>query len=257
MSDWNSAQYLKFKNERTQPSVDLIARIGLETPADIIDIGCGPGNSTEQLKLRYPSADIIGADNSPDMIKTAQMKYEDMKFILCDAANDLNSLGKKFDIVFSNACIQWIPEHEKLIPEMLSLLKPDGILAVQTPMNYNEPIHIIIDETVKSAKWRSKFPNPRIFHNLSPEGYFDLLSEHSSDFTMWETVYYHKMRSHSDIMEWYKGTGLRPYLNALSDAEKEEFEDDIFRRVEKAYPVQKNGEIIFRFPRLFFTAQKI
>lgn len=253
---WNSEQYLKFKAERTQPAIDLANRITVRAPTDIIDIGCGPGNSTEILKKRYPNAAVVGADNSENMLEAAREKYPDIEFILCDASNDLNSIDRKFDIVFSNACIQWVPDHHKLLREMMSLLKEGGELAVQIPMNYDEPIHKIIGETASSEKWRDKFNDPRHFYTLTPEKYYDILSEISSDFSMWQTTYFHRMKSHSNIMEWYKSTGLRPYLETLSPADKEEFEKDIFTEVEKAYPKQANGEIIFRFPRLFFKAVK-
>lgn len=253
---WNSEQYLKFKAERTQPAIDLANRITVRSPTDIVDIGCGPGNSTEILKKRYPNAAVVGADNSENMLEAARQKYPNIEFILCDASNDLNGIGRKFDIVFSNACIQWVPDHHKLLREMMSLLKEGGELAVQIPMNYDEPIHKIIGETASSEKWRDKFNDPRHFYTLTPEKYYDILSEISSDFSMWQTAYFHRMKSHSNIMEWYKSTGLRPYLETLSPADKEEFEKDIFTEVEKAYPKQANGEIIFRFPRLFFKAVK-
>lgn len=253
---WDSKQYLKFQKERTQPSVDLADRLTVQSPERIIDIGCGPGNSTAVLKKRYPNAEIIGADNSENMISAAKEKYPDIEFLLCDASKDLGNITGKFDIVFSNACIQWVPDHPKLLREMLSLLKEGGELAVQVPMNFDQPIHKIINETVRSEKWREVFSEPRIFHTLAPEKYYDILAEISSDFEMWQTVYFHRMKSHSDIIEWYRSTGLRPYLEALSPADKEKFERDIFAEVEKAYPKQANGEIIFRFPRLFFKAVK-
>lgn len=253
---WDSKQYLKFQKERTQPSIDLADRLTVQSPERIIDIGCGPGNSTAVLKKRYPDAEVIGADNSENMISEAKEKYPDIEFLLCDASKDLENITGKFDIVFSNACIQWVPDHPKLLREMLSLLKEGGELAVQVPMNYNEPIHKIINETVRSEKWREFFSKPRIFYTLAPEKYYDILSEFSSDFEMWQTAYFHRMKSHYDIIEWYRSTGLRPYLESLSPADKEEFERDILAKIEKAYPKQANGEIIFRFPRLFFKAVK-
>ena len=154
---WNSEQYLKFKTERTQPAIDLASRIPVQSPADIIDIGCGPGNSTDILKKRYPNAAVVGADNSENMLEAARGNYTDIEFILCDASKELKNIGRKFDVVFSNACIQWVPDHPKLLREMMSLLKEGGALAVQIPMNYDEPIHRIIGEAVKSEKWRDKF----------------------------------------------------------------------------------------------------
>lgn len=190
------------------------------------------------------------------MIEAARAQHPAIRFMPCDASKDLRLLDKDYDIVFSNACIQWIPDHNTLLKNMMSLLKPGGIMAVQTPMNYEEPIHLIIRQVSASAKWASKFGNPRIFYNLTPGEYYDLLSELASDFCVWQTTYFHKMKSHSDIMEWYRATGLRPYLNVLSESDKPDFEKDIYHELIRAYPKQKNGEIIFRFPRFFFTATK-
>ncbi|MGN0114516.1 MAG: methyltransferase domain-containing protein [Acutalibacteraceae bacterium] len=255
MPQWNADKYSEFINERTQPAIDLANRISLDNPKKIIDIGCGPGNSTRVLANRFFGAHIVGADNSQDMIDKAKGQNPDLDFMIFDASGDFSKFGE-YDIVFSNACIQWIPNHSSLIKNMMSVLKVGGVLAVQTPMNYNEPIHIIIKELAASEKWKNKIKNPRIFYNLTQNEYFDILSELASDFTMWETVYCHRMPSHSSIMEWYKGTGLRPYLQALSDTDAADFESDVYSEVVKAYPIQANGEIIFRFPRFFFTAIK-
>lgn len=256
MPEWNAKQYTKFIKERTQPAIDLANRIKLPEPNEIIDIGCGPGNSTRVLYEKFPFAHIIGADNSENMLELAKANNPELDFKLFDANADFDSLEQKFDIVFSNACIQWVPDHKKLIPKMMSILKDGGILAVQIPMNYKEPIHMIISEVVSSAKWKDKFSQPRIFYNLTQSDYFDLLSDISSDFSIWETSYCHIMPSHDSIMEWYKGTGLRPYLSALNETDAKNFESEIYSKVVKAYPAQSNGEIIFRFPRFFFTAAK-
>ncbi|MCM1579533.1 MAG: methyltransferase domain-containing protein [Ruminococcus sp.] len=253
---WDPGQYLKFRKERTQPSADLINRIKLSEPKRVIDIGCGPGNSTKMLRKRYPKAKITGIDNSEEMIKTASKNHPDISFSLCDASKELSAIGEKFDIVFSNACIQWIPDHNKLLREMYGLLNEGGVMAVQVPMNFSEPIHRIISERVNSEKWQSTLSGTRIFHTLSPEEYYGILAEISENFSMWQTVYFHRMRSHSDIMEWYKGTGLRPYLDRLDKREAAEFEGEILERINEEYPVLDCGEIIFKFPRLFFTAEK-
>lgn len=257
MPDWNATQYLKFDRERTRPARDLASRIEFGEPKNILDVGCGPGNSTEVLAQRFPSARILGIDRSPNMIAAARMRIEQfpqMRFEVCDAGTELKQLPADFDVVFSNACIQWIPGHAALLPAMLSRLRPDGILAVQTPMNYDEPIHKIIMETVTGAKWISRFQHPRIFYNLTPDEYYDILAKNAASFNVWQTTYFHTMRSHADILEWYRGTGLRPYLEALPEAETEPFENEILKKLTASYTVQKNGDIIFRFPRFFFTA---
>lgn len=252
--NWNAAQYLKFMRERTQPAVDLANRILLEHPVKIIDIGCGPGNSTQVLSDRFPGASILGIDSSENMIQSARNEHPGMEFRLIDAGSDLTELGTDYDIVFSNACIQWIPNHPALLRSLMSLLRPGGILAVQTPMNYQEPIHQIIQEVSGSQLWKPYFPNPRIFHNLTQEEYFDLLSELSADFALWQTTYFHIMKSHQDILEWYRSTGLKPYLDVLPEDLKDAFETEIMEQVKLRYPVQGNGSILFRFPRFFFTA---
>lgn len=256
MTDWSANQYTKFIKERTQPAIDLANKITLSNPRKIIDIGCGPGNSTRVLADKFNDAYIVGADNSQNMLDKAKSLNPDLNFMLFDASRDFTDIKERFDVVFSNACIQWIPNHRELIKNMMGILNDGGMLAVQTPMNYQEPIHLIIGELIKSRKWKNKFANPRLFYNLTQGEYFDLLSEVTDDFSIWETVYCHRMPSHESIIEWYKGTGLRPYLNELSEHEAEEFEREVYNEVVKAYPIQSNGEIIFRFPRFFFTATK-
>lgn len=256
MADWNSTQYLKFKKERTQPAMDLAAKIDLTSPCAVIDIGCGPGNSTVVLKNRFPDAEILGVDYSRNMIECATSNNTDISFRQLDVSQDDWQLDKKFDVAFSNACIQWVPNHRKLLPKIMDILNDGGQMAVQIPMNDNEPIHKIIGQISGSEKWRKMFPNPRIFHTLTVEEYYDILSDISSDFKIWLTVYCHRMTSHENIIEWYKSTGLKPYLDVLDDDKRAMFLEDVFDEVKKQYAVQKNGEIIFRFPRLFFVATK-
>ena len=256
MAEWDSRQYAKFLKERTQPSIDLAARITGVEPAEIIDIGCGPGNSTQVLKERFPSAHIIGADNSENMIISAREKHPELDFMTLDASGDMSALNGKFDVVFSNACIQWVPLHEQLLPKMFALLRCGGVMAVQIPMNYDEPIHQIIGRLTNGEKWGSRFPDPRIFYTKTQSEYFDILSGITDDFELWKTTYLHRMGSHDDIIEWYKGTGLRPYLAQLNEAEGAEFISELLAELKQAYPVQKNGEIIFAFPRFFFIARK-
>ena len=256
MHKWDANQYLKFEQERTQPAVDLVNRIEHKASSTILDVGCGPGNSTQVLFTRFPHADILGIDNSETMIAAAKAAHPHLSFSLCDASVGLHTLGRTFDLIFSNACLQWIPDHPALINTLFGLLNPGGCLAVQIPMNYNEPIHKIIAAVSTSEKWDAKFPQPRVFYTLSPEQYFDLLVDLTPDFKVWSTTYFHRMRSHHDILEWYRGTGLKPYLAALNSTDCKEFEADIYAEIVKTYLPQRNGEIIFRFPRLFFTAQK-
>ncbi len=256
MSEWSPKQYLKFGNDRTQPAIDLVNRINVENPKKILDVGSGPGNSTKVLYDFFPNAKIIGIDNSLSMVEKAKEKYPNLEFMICDANKDLSKLDRDFDIVFSNACIQWIPNHKKLLKEMMSLLNVGGMLAIQIPMNGEAELYKIIANVVDNPKWG--FNNVELEHNeiLKPYEYFDILASISSDFSMWETMYYQRMKSHQDLVEWVKSTKIRPYLNYLDDEKKIVFENEILEQVKQKYMIQENGEIIFEFRRLFFIATK-
>ena len=256
MTQWDSALYLKYEQERTQPSRDLAARLPQKGVARVLDVGCGPGNSTHVLRRHYPGAYVLGVDGSEDMVGRARQTYPQENWQVCKAPDGFRRLPHDFDVVFSNACIQWIPSHHTLVPAMMELIRPGGMLAVQVPMNFHEPVHRIIEAVVHSAKWNGSFSEKRIFHTLAPEEYYALLSGISSNVFLWQTTYYHIMDSVEDILDWYRGTGLRPYLEQLGPDEKDSFEGDIRRLLGESYPAQKNGKIIFRFPRFFFTAVK-
>ena len=152
MSEWNSEQYLKFKNQRTQPAIDLVKRIEINNPQKILDIGCGPGNSTNVLKNEFPKAHILGIDSSENMIKKARETYSDIEFKVMDITDENQDI-ENIDIIFSNACFQWIPNHKEFIPMIFSKLNKGGVLAVQIPMNFQEKLFMIINETVNDDKW--------------------------------------------------------------------------------------------------------
>ncbi|MBU5317310.1 methyltransferase domain-containing protein [Clostridium bornimense] len=161
-----------FKSQRTQLAIDLVNRITIDNPKKVLDIGCGPGNSTNVLAQRFKGSYILGIDNSSNMIETVKNQYSNIDFNICDASKKLSGFDKDFDIVFSNACIQWISNHYKLLKDMMQLIKPGGILAVQIPMNYKEPIQKIINQVSSSEKWRSEFSSNRIFYNLTQSEYW-------------------------------------------------------------------------------------
>ena len=168
MPNWNPIQYEKFLKDRTQPAVDLANRLLSVSPESILDLGCGPGNSTKVLKDKFPNAKIIGADNSDEMLAKARELYPDIEFINLDANGDLHEVNEKFDVVFSNACIQWLPNHKELLPKLLTLLNPNGVLAIQIPIQRNHPVHIIINELVQTNKWENKLTT-RKYNNLTTE----------------------------------------------------------------------------------------
>jgi trans-aconitate 2-methyltransferase len=256
MSDWNPSNYLKFRNERTQPSIDLAARINLINPETIADLGCGPGNSTKILADKWPSAKIVGIDNSPEMIKKARADFPDITWNLSDisALDDSNT----YDIVFSNATLQWLPDHESLIPKLFTLISLGGVLAVQAPMNQNAPLHRALLRVAQSDRWR-KFTGDCdcLVNYQSASYYYQILDALTSNFDLWETTYIHVLENHRGLIEWYKSTGMRPYLSALPDAAaRSQFEDEVLEICKREYPVQRNGKVLYPFSRAFFIACK-
>jgi trans-aconitate 2-methyltransferase len=253
--DWNPEQYLKFNRERIQPSIDLVSRIYFNKPESIIDIGCGPGNSTQILVSRWPGARIIGVDNSPAMIAKAKMDYPAQDWLLADAGKD--QIEGNFDIVFSNATIQWIPDHAGLIKKLFRLLTDNGLLAVQIPMFWDMPV----GKGLLKISGESPYKQPtqgvkELFTIHDYSFYFDQLSELSESIDIWETSYFHIMESHFSILEMIRSTGLKPYLDKLQKSDKNTFEKLVLEEIKKDYKVQTNGKVLFPFKRLFFIAKK-
>ena len=152
MSDWNPKQYLKFEAQRTQPSLDLAMRLRRYAPKSILDLGCGPGNSTAVLREVFPDAALCGLDSSQNMIDKARAAHPALSFRL----GDVQALEGTYDLLFSNACLQWLPDHRRLLPHLMHSLNDGGVLAVQIPMNPDEPLFRIIRQTAADPKWELK-----------------------------------------------------------------------------------------------------
>jgi trans-aconitate 2-methyltransferase len=256
MKNWNPDHYLKFKNERTQPSIDLVGRInGNLIPEDIIDVGCGPGNSTQVLKQRWPLANVIGIDKSHNMIEKAQAEYPDMNWQVSDIVTF--KTPQKYDLVYSNAAIQWIPNHETLLRKMAGLLKDSGVMAIQVPQFRDMILGQVIDNISKNDRWSEKVSHCRELFTYHPfTYYYDLLTELFTKVEMWETFYLHEMQSHEAIVDWIKSTGMKPYIDSLSDEdEKTQFAAAVLEEIKYQYPTQKNGKVLFPFKRLFFIGE--
>jgi len=252
--DWNPGLYLKFRNERTQASIDLVSRINVESPGSIIDIGCGPGNSTQVLHDRWPECIVTGLDNSPSMIAKAKNDYPSQEWILGDVT-DINP-SVRYDIVFSNAAIQWIPDHKRLIDSMWNMVNEGGAIAVQMPLYQDMPVCGVI-ERAASERWPQLADVMDIFTFHEPDYYYDVLSYLSDKIEVWVTDYFHIMDSHKSIIEMIKSAGMKPYLDKLeSEKDKLEFESAALRNIREAYPAQENGRVIFPFKRLFFIAYR-
>lgn len=254
-NDWNPNLYLKFDKERTQPSIDLVKRIGFDKPGNIIDIGCGPGNSTQVLAERWPSSKIIGIDNSPAMIAKAKKDYPYQEWRIIDMNSD--NINGKFDIVFSNATIQWIPNHDQLLKKLKSLLTDKGILAIQIPLFWDMPLGKSIVKVAADSRWEAATKGVReLFTIHGYSYYYDHLSSLFNSIDIWITDYIHVLDSQLSILEMIKSTGLKPYTDRLeNDFDKGEFEKIVLKEIEKDYLIQKNGKVLFPFKRLFFTAK--
>lgn len=252
--DWSPAQYTKFEDERNRPIQDLLARIPAAHAATAVDIGCGPGNSTELLCARFPNAIVSGMDNSPNMIADAKKRLPAIQFELADIAAWQNK--NCFDVILANASLQWVPNHKKLFPALVKKLNPNGTLAVQMPDNANEPSHRIMREIAADNIWggklsgASKAKEPR----HSAKWYFKLLKNEVTKVDIWRTVYHHPLADGGGVVEMFKSTGLRPFLNPLDEEEKKNFLARYRVEIDKAYPALPDGSVLLPFPRLFIVA---
>lgn len=254
MSDWNAKQYSIFERERSQAVCDLISRIE-GTPRTILDIGCGPGSSTIRLAEKFPHSSIIGADSSDNMLTRARESYPELCFVKCDVPRELDSLDRA-ELIFSNACLHWIPEHDRLLPALMERVENGGQLAVQMPLTERAEFYQCLYRLTERGKW-ARLRDVHNFHNFSPENTYNVLAGCSDRVKMWETVYYHIMPSHEAIIEWYKGSGLRPYLERLTEDEGENLISELLEMLRNVIPVTADGTVILKMPRMFFIAIKI
>jgi len=250
---WDSSQYLQFADERTRPCRELATRIALGTPRRIVDLGCGPGNSTAVLAQRWPEAVIEGVDNSPNMIATAQKDYPAQKWTTADIATW--TAPAPCDLVFSNAALQWVGDHATVFPHLARQVAPGGALAVQVPANIEAPAHRLMRELAQSAAWRDHFPRlPREWFVQEPAFYYDALAPLMDRLDLWTTEYIHVMENAQAIVEWYKGSGLRPFLDALPAADQPRFLADYGALIATEFPARSDGRVLFPFLRLFVIA---
>ncbi|MGE4248924.1 MAG: trans-aconitate 2-methyltransferase [Parvibaculaceae bacterium] len=256
MADWSSTQYLKFADERTRAARDLLAQVALKTPRLIYDLGCGPGNSTELLIERYPKARIIGLDSSPDMLAKARQSCPHAQFIAGDLAGW--QPVEEPDLLFANAVFQWVPDHLQVLGRLLAGLPKGGVLAVQMPDNLDEPSHVAMRATAAEGPWAQKLaklgrPRDRL---PEPATYYDVLKPAAAKVDIWHTIYNHPLAGLDGIVEWVKGTGLRPYIDPLDAAEREAYLAQYRARIAEAYPLAGDGKALLRFPRLFIVCVK-
>jgi trans-aconitate 2-methyltransferase len=254
---WSAAQYTKFEDERSRPARDLVAHIPEGNVAEAVDIGCGPGNSTQLLQQRFPHAVVAGIDSSPDMIEAARKRLPGVRFDIADIVEWKNT-GPLFDVILSNAVLQWVPDHETLFPALLARLTRGGRLAVQMPHTLEEPASRLMREIASDGPWAHKLAqvaSTRIVrHNAN--WYYRLLRECGASVDIWQTTYLHPLAGAGAVVEWFKGSGLRPYLEPLDAAGRAEFLARYEAAVAEAYPPMPDGTLLLPFPRLFFIATR-
>ncbi|WP_421779758.1 trans-aconitate 2-methyltransferase [Kiloniella litopenaei] len=256
MSDWNTVQYLQFENLRTRPASELLDRVGINDPQLVVDLGCGPGNSTELLRARFPSAVITGIDSSPKMLDEAKKRLSDVTFSHDDIATW--NPEKKVDVIFANASLQWVTGHCDLFPRLMEHLNAGGFLAVQMPDNLSEPSHVLMRETASEGAWAEKLSEAVKSREVigNSADYYNWLADQSEVIDIWRTSYEHVLADATAIVDWVKSTGLRPFLNPLNDREREAYLEQYLRKIKQAYTPLKDGRVLLTFPRLFIVAKK-
>jgi trans-aconitate 2-methyltransferase len=244
---WSAAQYLKFEEERTRPVRDLVAPNHEVRRA--ADIGCGPGNSTQILHERWPEALIVGLDSSADMIEAARRRLPGISFEVADISN-WRDVG--FDVILANAVIHWIPGHDALLPRLMGQLGPSGSLARRAQL------HRLMREIAAAGPWASKLAGAENAREL-PRGadwYFRLLRAHASRVDIWRTTYFHPLAGARAVVEWVKGTALRPFLDPLDPVERADYLAAYEQAIAEAHSAEADGTVLLPFPRLFFVATR-
>ena len=261
---WNPQQYLRYTPARILAVLDLVARLVPKfdpaangRPQRIVDLGCGPGMSTEVLAGQWPQAEVCGVDTSLEMLAVARKSLPGLQFIEADIRAWAAQSGAPWDLVFANSSLQWIPEHAALLPQLFARVAPGGALAFQVPASVGAPVGQIPRELANRPEWREYFPPGAIqeWNAASLPAYYDALAPLARHLELWDTEYLQIMPTHLDILEWYLGSGLRPFMEALPDeAARQRFCDAYWAGLRQAYPAQSDGKVLFPFTRRFAIA---
>ncbi len=253
MNGWNPKIYLQHQDQRSRPSVELLARVNLESPKRIYDLGCGPGNSTRVLAQRWEGADITGIDNNEEMLREAKSSDVKAEWICAD----IGAWSPKIhaDLIFSNAALHWLKNHKSLFLKLISFLRSGGALAVQMPRNFTSPSHTILQQVVETGPWAESLRGVRDFNPVArPEDYYEFLSHHTDALDIWETEYIHVLRGEDPVYSWISGTALTPYLSLLEGKDRESFVETCKAKLATAYCKRPDGATLFPFRRLFIVA---
>lgn len=254
---WDAAQYGRFSSERMRPALDLLKRIpdGLH-PRRVIDLGCGTGEITALLKERWPEAEVTGLDSAATMLDQARALTAAVAWVEADIAGWATE--RPFDLVFSNAALHWLDGHEALFPRLMRATATGGCFAAQMPRNFDSPSHRLMRAIAVEEPWGDRLrPLLRAEPVLPPERYYDLLKPLAAELDLWETEYLHVLESDTPVLDWVKGTGARPILDALTDAaERARFLERYQARLAEAYPRRGDGRTLLPFKRLFLIARR-
>ena len=249
---WDPERYLTYADERGRPFLDLIARIDAESPRTVVDLGCGPGNLTQLLAQRWPDADVLGLDSSPEMIAQAQARG--VRFEVGDLRDWVSDGSGKVDVLVSNATLQWVPDHLELLPRFVERVSPGGWFAFQVPGNFDEPSHTIRREIADQEAYAAHTAGVAVPDSHDPETYLETLAAAGCTVDAWETTYLHVLTGDDPVFTWVSGTGARPTLEALPPALREEFEEEFRTRLRAAYPPRDYG-VVLPFRRVFVVAR--
>jgi trans-aconitate 2-methyltransferase len=251
---WDPDVYMKFAGERTRPAVELLARVQVTAPERVIDLGCGPGNSTAVLAERWPHASIEGLESSSEMLAKARASQVRATWIDSDVESWAPTHG--YDVIFSNATLHWIPNHRVLLPKLMARLRDGGVFAFQVPHNFDEPSHVLMREIATAGPWAQKLADARRINVELPETYFDILAPLSTAVDIWETTYLHALEGVDPVFDWVSGTGLRPFVQRLRGDERDDFLSAYRTRLRDAYPRRADGTTLFPFRRLFAVTRR-
>lgn len=251
---WDPTQYARYSDHRNRPFFDLVAQIGAESPGTVIDVGCGSGELTVTLAQRWPTTTLVGLDSSPEMIGGAPVG-RGANFTV-RAAEDVDTIG--VDVLVSNAALQWVPQHTELLTQWAGQLNDGGWIAFQVPANFDAPSHRLMRDLADSPRWHGRLQGVlrSALAVAEPETYLDLLTAQGLQADVWQTQYLHVLQGDDPVLEWVRGTGLRPVLEALSDDEADAFSAEYAALLRRAYPRRTYGTV-FPFLRTFAVAHKI
>jgi trans-aconitate 2-methyltransferase len=252
---WSAAQYVTFEDERTRPVRDLLAALPAIEARSAIDLGCGPGNSTEVLAARFPNAVVRGLDSSPDMIATARRRLPQVQFAI-GGIEGWNDTGP-FDVILANAVLHWLPNHATLLSALVGRLASGGGLAIQMPDNLDVPAHQLMREIAADGPWAPTLAAASASRTPlgSANWYYELLRPLCSRVDVWRTTYYHPLSGGAAaIVEWFKGSGLLPFLEPLDAPSRAAYLERYTAAVARVYPTLPDGSVLLPFPRLFMVA---